>query len=222
LNREPIVGLAFNETPPVAPATPALPKTDLPKQAQRAKLFQHVVHVLDQLGAVPNQPVAAARRAAVHATRHSKHLAPLLHGVPGGDQRPGSLGRFDHDHPQAHARDDPVSLRERAPQGRRTRKRFAGDRAALDDFGSQLVVLRRIDVEHAAAQDGDCSPAGRQRTAMGRRIDAAGHAADDRKPGPGQAGSQPLSLGQTVLRGVPRPDDGDGRGIRRQDRAADE
>ena len=85
-------------------------------RGQRAQLLQHVIDRFDQLRAVANQAVAAARRAAIDAAGHGKHLAALLHGVPGGNQRAGALGGFDDDHAQAQAGDDPVPLRKRARQ----------------------------------------------------------------------------------------------------------
>ena len=87
--------------------------------------------------------------------------------------------------------------------------------AAGGDFVGQLVVLGRIDVQHAAGQHGDRAPAGRQRAAMGGGVDAAGQAADDRQARAGQAAGQPLGLPQAVLRGVPRADNGDGQRVLR-------
>ena len=43
-------------------------------------------------------------------------------------------------------------------------------------------------------------PPAAKRPAMGRRVDAAGQAADDRQPGPGEAAGQPLRLPQPILR----------------------
>ncbi len=93
---------------------------------------------------------------------------------------------------------------------------------AGDDLLGQLVVLRRIDVHHAAGKDGQRPPAGLQRAAMGGRVDAAGQAADDRQPGAGEAAGQPLGLPQAVVRAVPRADDADGQGVGRLERAANE
>ena len=43
----------------------------------------------------------------------------------------------------------------------------------------QFDVLRRIDVQHAAAQHGERSAAGLERPAMSGRVDAASQSADD-------------------------------------------
>ena len=94
--------------------------------------------------------------------------------------------------------------------------------AAGRDQVGQLVVFRRIDVHHAAGQDAQRAAAGLQRAAMGGRIDPAGQAADDRQPGPGQAGRQPFGLPQPVGRAVAGADDADGQGVGRFERAADE
>jgi hypothetical protein len=102
------------------------------------------------------------------------------------------------------------------------RRLLADQRAAGRDLLGQLVVLRRIDVQHAAGKDGERPPAGLQRPAMGGRVDSAGQAADDCQPGAGEAGGQPLGLPQPVMRAVPRADDADGQGVGRPERAADE
>ena len=86
----------------------------------------------------------------------------------------------------------------------------------------ELGVFRRIDVDQPAAQHCDRSPAGVQGASVRRSIDAAGEAADHREPGAHQAGGQPLSLGQAVVRGVPGADDRHAEGILRQQRAANE
>ena len=83
-------------------------------------------------------------------------------------------------------------------------------------------VLRRIHVQQTAAQHGQRASAGGQRAAMGRRVDAARQAADDRHARAGQAAGQPLGLRQAILRGMPRADDGDGQRVLRQDLAAHE
>ena len=83
---------------------------------QGAKLLQHVVGRFDQDRPVAEQAMAASRRAAVDIARHGEHVAALLHGMPGRDQRAGAFGRLDDDHPQRHAADDAVSLGEGAGQ----------------------------------------------------------------------------------------------------------
>ena len=155
--------------------------------------------------------MAAARRAAIDAAGHGEHLAALLHGVPGGNQRPGALGGFDDDHAQAQAGDDSIALRKRAGKRRRARRVFADHCAVQNDFVGQRLVFRRIDVQHAAAEHGDRAAAGLQRPAMSGGVDAAGQAADDRIAAAGQASRQPFGLGQAVLGAVARADDGDGQ-----------
>ena len=87
--------------------------------------------------------------------------------------------------------DRPLMMRFRCgnvpASGCRARRRLADQGPVGGDLVGQLVVLRRIDVHHAAGQHGDGPAAGRQRAAMGGRVDAAGQAADDRQSGPGQA-----------------------------------
>ncbi len=75
----------------------------------------------------------------------------------------------------------------------------------------QAVVFGRVDIHHAAGQDGDGASSGGQRAAMGRRVNAPGQAADDGQSRPGQPAGKPFGLPQAVLRAVPRADDADGQ-----------
>ena len=154
-----------------------------------------------------NQRVATARHAAIDRPRHGEHLAALLVRVPGRDQRAGAVGRFDDDRAQRQPADDAIALRKRAAERHHPRRRFADQVAVRRNFVGQLLVLGRIDFQQAAGQHGDRPPAGRQRAAMGGRIDAARQAAHDREARPRQAAGQPLGLREPVARGMPRADD---------------
>ena len=71
-------------------------------------------------------------------------------------------------------------------------------------------MLWRIDVEHATAQNGNGTAAGRQSAAVSRRIDAAGQSAHDGVAGMGEAAAKLFSHSETIGRGMPRTDDCDG------------
>ena len=93
------------------------PTLELHRLEQRPELLEDVVDGADELGAVADQPMAPLRQPAVDRPRYGKHLAPLLTGEPGRDQRPGAIGRL-HDHrAERQPGDDPIALREGAGMG---------------------------------------------------------------------------------------------------------
>jgi len=68
-------------------------------------------------------------------------------------------------------------------------------------------MLGGIEVQHAAAEHGNGTATRLQSSAVGRRINAARQAADDRQAGPRQTAREPLGLPQTITGGVPRAHD---------------
>ena len=83
-------------------------------------------------------------------------------------------------------------------------------------------MLRRVDVEHAAAKHGDRPPARLHRPTMGGGVDPPGQAAHDRVAGAGEAGAELFGDLEAIRGGMPRADDGHRERILRQKRATNE
>ena len=159
--------------------------------------------------------MAALRKPAVDRPRHREHLAPLLTGEPGRDQRPGAIGRLDDHRAERQPGDDPVALRKRAGMRGGERRRFADQGPVGDHLEGQLVVLRRVDIQHAAAEDGDRPAAGGDGATVRGCVDPAGQAAGDGVPGAGEPAGELLGDSPPVGIGMARADDRHGECIGR-------
>ena len=135
--------------------------------------------------ALADQVVAAPGPGVQRRAGHRQHLAALLGGQPRGDQRARLQLRLDHHHGQRQAGDQPVAAREVAGLGLGAGRALGDDAALLGDLAIEAGVLGRIDVVDAAAQHRH--RAGGQRALVGRRVDAARQARDDR-PSPPRRG----------------------------------
>jgi hypothetical protein len=96
----------------------------------------------------------------------------------------------------------------------------ANDRALGGNLLSELHMLRREGIQHAAGEDRDGAAAGVHRAAVGGAIDAASHAAHDGQARAGESGGETLGLLLAIVRGAARADDGDGHLVGRFKRAA--
>ncbi len=72
----------------------------------------HVVDALADRRALADQVVGPARPRIERRAGHGQHLAALLVGQPGGDQRSRAHLGLDHHHGRGEARDQPVAARE--------------------------------------------------------------------------------------------------------------
>ena len=122
---------------------------------------------------VLEQAVGAFRARVERMARHGEHLAALLGGHAGGDQRARAPRRLDDQHAQRDAGDDAVAAGEVLGARHEARRVLADQAAALADPALQLGVLRRIDVVEAAGEHGDragraAPPRGRPRRCRGR------------------------------------------------------
>ena len=77
----------------------------------RAQHGNDIVGVGHWRGALLDQAVGAFRAWIERRARHGKNFAPLLEREPRGDQRTGTLGRFDDDDAERHTRDQPIAAR---------------------------------------------------------------------------------------------------------------
>ena len=112
--------------------------------------------------------------------------------------------------PSDNAADDAVALRKHAAQGRHRRRRFAEHGALAAISSASLPCSGGNTLSTPLASTAIVRPPACRRTAVGRPVDPAGQAADDRYPGPGQPCGQPLGLLLPVTGGMARADDGHG------------
>jgi len=136
--------------------------------------------------------------------------AVVLSGQAGGDERPGSVAGLDDKHPEGEPGDDAVSGREVVGVRSGAEGQFGDDGARVGgDAVEEFPVVGRVALGEAAAEDGDGSAAGLDRSFMGCGIDSSGTAGDDRQAGPGQMRGEAVGLLAPVLRAGSRADDGD-------------
>ena len=95
--------------------------------------------------------MTAARGSTIDSARQGKDLASLFHRVARRNQSARTLGGFNDDDAETETGDDAIALRKSTRKRRRARRIFADQRAVGRNLVSKLLVLRRIDVEHAAA-----------------------------------------------------------------------
>ena len=125
----------------------------------------------DQCRTLPDQVVRALGSRIERRARHGEHLASLLEGEAGGDQRSRAARRLDDDDTMRKPRDDAVAPR-KIPSARLPGERhFAQRRATLDEALEERAVLVRVDAlmptrEHRNRARGERGP-------MRARIDAA-------------------------------------------------
>ena len=166
--------------------------------------------------------MAAPGHPAVDWAGHGEDLATLFAGEPGGDERSRAVGCLDHDRAEREPRHDSVAPGEPACDGSGQRRRLAHDRPAVGDLQGKIGMLRGIDLEHPRAEHGDRAAARLEGTAVSGVVDAAGEAAHDRIPRPGQAAGELMGHAAAVRGGMTRPHDRDGQSVARLERAAEE
>ena len=97
------------------------------------------------------------------------------------------------------------------------RRRFADQRPVGDHLEGQLVVLRRVDIQHAAAEDGDRAAAGGDGATVRGCVDPAGQAAGDGVPGAREPAGELLGDPPPVGIGMARADDRHGERVGRRE-----
>lgn len=92
----------------------------------------------------------------------------------------------------------------------------------MEDFFGEGVVFGRVDVEDAAAKDGEGAASGGEGTAVGGSVDSAGEPADYGDAGTCEACCESFGLAESVVGSVAGADDGDGEAVCGAEGAADE
>ena len=170
---------------------------------------EDVVGGLDERGPVADERVAALVAEPERRPGHRHHLAALVGGAAGRDQRTALERGLDHHDAQRHAADDPVPAREvlRLRLGGRGSSETIAPLAAITL--ARGPCSGRIDaVEPAEHADGRARV---ERALVGGFVDAAGQAAGNHEAEAGKVAGQRRGHVERRRRGVTRPDDGDHR-----------
>ena len=93
---------------------------------RQVQLLQHVLHSLDELGALLDQGVGTAALDGEDAARYGEHLSVLLQGQAGCDHRPAVDVALHHQHAQAEAGHDAIAAGEEVAARERWERLFAG------------------------------------------------------------------------------------------------
>ena len=162
----------------------------------------------DQNGALADQAIGAGGAGVERRAGNGHDLAALLPGHAGGDQRARTLGRLDHHGAPGEARDDAVAARKILGARLVAGGAFRNDQALFGDLAVKALVLRRVDMVDAAAEDGDRAIG--EAGGMGLAVDAEGEAGDDGETGAAKFGghvARDLAAGGGGIAGA---DNGDG------------
>lgn len=174
-----------------------------------AKFLKNVARCFDQLGAFPDQRVAAPGQRVVDGSRDGEDFPVLFQGQTRRDQRTALPGRFDDQQTNAQAADDPIAPGKVAGFGRRARWKFGNDRAVFDDFQRQLLVSGGINSVQAGSGYGNGQATAAQCADVACRIDTQRQAAGNDETASGQRTGKVLR-GLFALAGrVAAADDGD-------------
>ena len=158
---------------------------------------------LHQLGALAQQPVAAAGHRVVDRTGHREYLAAHLGGQAGGDQGAGFLGGLDHQRAQAEPGEDAVATWEMLAQRPGAGGVLTDYRTGAGDLLQQRPMTNRIgDVgagaEHRHGRAGDVEGG-----LVRGGVDPGGQPAGDAEAGLGQCAREQAGIGAAAGGGRP-------------------
>jgi hypothetical protein len=136
--------------------------------------------------------------------------------VTGRVQGSAAATGLDDDDTEGEPGDNAVPLGEQPGPWLACQGGFAEQSAVLHNLFRQPGVLGRVDGIQPRGADSDGSPAGVESSAMGRCINPACQAADDRHSGAGEAAGELLRHLPAIKRAMPGTDDGDGNPILRE------
>ncbi|VWX59772.1 hypothetical protein VARIO8X_20015 [Burkholderiales bacterium 8X] len=187
----------------------------------RGEFFMDVARQLDQLGALPDQRMAAARLRRVDRPGDGEDLAAEFGRKSGGDKRPRLQGRLDHQRAPREPGNDPVALREVLVEGWRAEGELAHDQAAIGNAVGHRAVLGRVDAVEAGAdhghRGGEVRPGCRfQGAFMRRAVDARGQPRHHAPAGIAEILGERPGVDQALGCRIAAADDGDAAGQRRQ------
>ena len=137
-----------------------------------AQLFQHVLRQLDQLGALLDQRVAAARLRRMNGAGNRKDFLALLGRQPRGDERARLQRRLNHQRAPAQTGNDAVALGKVGRQRRRAQGKLADEQALQGNAVRQLQVFFGVDPVQSGADHRNRRAAAQQRAIVRRAVDA--------------------------------------------------
>src|SRR4026209_1780553 len=139
-----------------------------------AEFREYVLRAFDELCALADQAMTAARQRAVDRTGNGEDLASLLGCQPRRDQRAARERR-----PHGQPADDAIATRKVLRQRRNAGGKLRDKCASRRDLARERRVLRRIDAFGAATRHRDRATLSRERTTMARGADGDGAPAGD-------------------------------------------
>ena len=120
-----------------------VPPAGLPRMGARASTMSPAT--VTSVASCLRKLFVSAARGVERNSQHGEHLASLLAGEAGRDERAGSLGGRHDKHADADARDQPVAARKILRPRRMAGCSFADEKAALPDRVLEHRVLGRVD-----------------------------------------------------------------------------
>src|SRR6188508_115328 len=148
-----------------------------------AEFREYVLRAFDELCALADQAMTAARQRAVDRAGNGEDLASLLGCQPRRDQRAARERRLHDQRPHREPADDAIATRKVLRQRRNAGGKLRDECASRRDLARERRVLRRIDAFGAATLHRDRATLSRERTTMARGVDAEREPAGDREPG---------------------------------------
>ncbi len=175
----------------------------------------------DQLRALLDEAVRANGGGVVDATGDGVDRAALLAGLGGADEGAALRTRLDDEDAERAAGDDAVAHGEGLAVGLRAHGELGDDGARGGNFFGEGLVFRRVELEEAAAEDGDGAALRGEGGLVGGGVDAPGEAADNRNAGVGELVGEFFRGVRSVMTGLARADDADGMAVAFEDFAKD-
>jgi len=167
------------EQPGGAPVDRRCRAARLRRGDSRRQLLEDVVRGLDQLRALADQPMAAARKRCVDRAGNREHVSPGFGSEPRSDQRTRLQRGLDDQRAACEPGDDAVAAREVVAERRRAERQLADEGAVRGDAMRQVEVAARIDPVEPRADDRDRAGRGFERSFVRRAVDAEREPRDD-------------------------------------------
>ncbi len=146
--------------------------------------------------------MAATRLWRMDRARNGEHLAALLGGQPGGDERARLHGGLDHQRALRQPGNEAVALRKIGGQRRRAQAVFAHQGAAHQDAVRQIAVVLGVDTVQPGAHHRDGGRVGIERALVGRAVHTQGQPRHHAHTGLAQRTRKLPRIGLTLRRGV--------------------
>jgi hypothetical protein len=151
------------------------------------------------------RPLVPSARGSSGEPGTAKNFAALFKRKPRGNQRTGTLGRFDNDNAKGQTRDQPIAARKVACPRLPAERHFSQSQPGAQDVIEEVGVLRRVNSILAAGENGD-GP-GHNAGAVRSGIDAARKARHNGKSSLAKSARQALGDLHAGGRRIARADD---------------